>query len=339
MRLVLLAVLLLSLGCEDTNPSANHSGGSGGSGTSSNSSGAGHGGGGAGSAGQSSHGGQSSGGVAGANAAEASGSGGTAAMAGGGAGASGGTSSVGGSLIGAGGEHPLPDAGCPDDGSRCPVMAVGDSITWGVTDIGFGRGGYRLPLFHLANQGSRLLTFVGSLNDATETNVTVPDMVDGVPFPGAHEGHPGWVIQQISDTIGAAVTANQPRIVLLMIGTNDMAADFDPPSAPTRLGKVLDEVARVDPSVSVVLAQITPSQDDGLNAKIETYNAAMPALVKAQNDAGHHVSLVDMYSAFKADSNYKTSLLQNTLHPNDAGYAKMAEVWYAGIEELLPKAP
>jgi lysophospholipase L1-like esterase len=35
------------------------------------------------------------------------------------------------------------------------------------------------------------------------------------------------------------------------------------------------------------------------------------------------------------DTNYKNSLLADNLHPNQTGYAKMADVWFAALDPYL----
>ena len=42
-----------------------------------------------------------------------------------------------------------------------------------------------------------------------------------------------------------------------------------------------------------------------------------------------------MNTAFKQDPDYAVTELADFLHPNDAGYARMAEVWYAALAPLL----
>ncbi len=46
-----------------------------------------------------------------------------------------------------------------------------------------------------------------------------------------------------------------------------------------------------------------------------------------------------MYGAFTQNPAYKSELLYDGLHPNDAGYAVMAETWYAAIAEFLSARP
>ena len=51
---------------------------------------------------------------------------------------------------------------------------------------------------------------------------------------------------------------------------------------------------------------------------------------------GKHIVLVDMYDAFTKNPAFKTKLLANSLHPSDAGYSVMANVWWDAIGQLLP---
>jgi lysophospholipase L1-like esterase len=126
-----------------------------------------------------------------------------------------------------------------------------------------------------------------------------------------------------------------PNIITLMIGTNDVDTNADLPNAPMRLGGLLDTIIATDPTVLIVLAQIVPTTDDGENVNVKAYNDAMPALVKTRTDAGKHVVLVDMYDAFLANANYKAQYMSDKLHPRDAGYSEMADVWYAAIGPLF----
>jgi len=41
------------------------------------------------------------------------------------------------------------------------------------------------------------------------------------------------------------------------------------------------------------------------------------------------------YGAFTANSDFKSKYLSDKLHPTDAGYVVMGDVWYDAIAELL----
>jgi lysophospholipase L1-like esterase len=133
----------------------------------------------------------------------------------------------------------------------------------------------------------------------------------------------------------AAITADKPHIILLMVGTNDIDLNLDVATAPTRLGALLDKITTDAPSALLVVAKTTPLNYDAGNARVQAYNAALPALVTSRVNAGKHILFVDMYAPFVADANFKTSLLADQWHPNPAGYAIMSGVWYDAIKSYL----
>jgi len=209
-------------------------------------------------------------------------------------------------------------------------MPFGDSITDGYGNA----GGYRVELFRLAHQAGKNITFVG-------TGSNGPPMVDGVMFPPNHEGHSGFTISPTSSRSGISPLVDTvmpqftPHIVTLMIGTNDAIDDYQMAMAPTRLGSLIDSIYAELPNVLLVVAQPIPSQDDALNTRLQTYNAAIPDVVQDRADAGRHILLVDMYSPFTQNPSYKTQLLKDTWHPNDAGHVILGERWYATLADSL----
>ncbi len=219
---------------------------------------------------------------------------------------------------------------CPTDGSPCKIMPFGDSIT-----DGFGTaGGYRVELFRLAHQAGKNITFVGSGSNG-------PLMVDGVPFPPEHEGHSGFTIDPtqsrsgLSPLVATVMPQFTPHIVTLMIGTNDAIDDYELENAPARLGALIDSIFAKLPDVLLVVGRPIPSQDDALNARLQTYGAAIPAVVTVRAEAGKHIRVVDLYEPFAAVSDYKTSLLKDTWHPSEAGHVVLGAEWYAAIEGSL----
>jgi lysophospholipase L1-like esterase len=209
-------------------------------------------------------------------------------------------------------------------------MPFGDSIT-----DGYGvAGGYRVELFRLAHQAGKNITFVG-------TGSNGPAQVDGVAFPPNHEGHSGYTINNetgrsgISPLVSAVMPQFTPHIVLLMIGTNDAIDNIDLGNAPTRLGALIDSIYQQLPNVLLVVAQPIPSRDDALNVRIQSYNSGIPAVIQTRDGAGRHILLVNMYPVIANDANYKTTLLQDTWHPNAAGHALLGQTWYNALAGSL----
>jgi lysophospholipase L1-like esterase len=238
-------------------------------------------------------------------------------------------------------EHPAPAEPafqpCPRDGSACAILPLGDSITFGEGSSG---GGYRVELFRQALQASQRITFIGTAPPNGPTDVA------GQPFPRAHQGHQGFVINgggfsptaSLSLVLDDVLPVLDPHIVLLMAGTNDVNGNNNLAQAPARLIGLLDQIGVSEPEALMVVAQLTPTRDAVLNARIETFNAAIAEQLGALAAAGRHVAVVDMYTPFVQTPDYQNALLFDRLHPNDAGYAIMAGVWYEAIRALLPSA-
>ncbi|MGW1974326.1 FG-GAP-like repeat-containing protein, partial [Streptomyces sp. NPDC001889] len=196
---------------------------------------------------------------------------------------------------------------------RLAVMPLGDSITLGV---GSGtRTGYRPEIAqHLAGAADRL-EFVGSMTDPDGTR---------------HEGHSGWRIDQIQANIETWLAAAKPNVVLLHIGTNDMNRDHQTSSAPQRLSRLLAQIHAASPDTAVVLASLVPATDPAVQARVDAYNRQIPGIVAARADQGQRVVQVSMDALTHAD-------LNDNLHPNNAGYTKMAAAFTGGVRSLIER--
>jgi lysophospholipase L1-like esterase len=218
---------------------------------------------------------------------------------------------------------------CPPRGTPCRIMPLGDSITFGYGST--TGGGYRVELFSQALAAGKSITFVGS-------STSGPDTVSGAAFPKENEGHSGYSIDDSSQTKGisplvdSAIATYKPNIILLMIGTNDMHYSIDLANAPTRLGQLLDQITTDAPKALLVVAKIIPAHG-AQNTPTIAYNAAIPDVVQKRVAQGKQIVLVDMYDALKV---WSTALYKDSEHPNDTGYAMMAQTWYPAIQNALP---
>ena len=212
---------------------------------------------------------------------------------------------------------------CPTDGGPCKILPLGDSITYGIQYA----GAYRVELFQDTLNAHQNITFVG---DSSLANG--PAMVGGAPFPQDNDGHSGWTIDQIAGLVPSPALQTNPDIILLMIGTNDMYSQSQPVAqAPQRLAALIDKIIGAGAHPLLVVAQITPLQNSTWETQVQTYNAAIPALVQARAMAGKHIALVDMHTGFVV----ATMLSSDGVHPNMTGYDHMGDVWYAAIKGVL----
>ena len=189
-------------------------------------------------------------------------------------------------------------------------MPLGDSITNGYKS---SKGdGYRIQLQnHLS--GSRL-QYVGSVQSGSMAN-------------NDNEGHSGATIKQIARYAKKSLH-KRPNIVLLHAGTNDL--NNDPPtdpyrSAPDRLGALIDQIVRACPDAVVLVAQLINNAHAKTEARIKTFNSHVPGVVAQRVKAGHRVMVVNMAPVPVND-------LADGIHPIDAGYNIMGDIWFAALQ-------
>ena len=202
------------------------------------------------------------------------------------------------------------------------IMPLGDSITTGYHAT--NSNGYRKPLYlNLTNSGYNV-DFVGSQTDG--------DFADQ-----NHEGHSGWHAAEdgTDDDILTRVynwlVVNPAEIVLLHIGTNDISwgnADAN------EVNDILNEIDRYSQDITVVLAARIILRNDGKNLQTIAFNDAVEAMAAERITNGDDIIMVDMEHALTYPDD-----LADSVHPNDNGYAKMADVWYDALDNLLGVAP
>ncbi|MBT2676880.1 ricin-type beta-trefoil lectin domain protein [Streptomyces sp. ISL-14] len=190
------------------------------------------------------------------------------------------------------------------------VMPLGDSITWGV---GSSTGnGYRGPLWNRLAADGHPLDFVGTVRGGSMSD---PD----------NEGHSGYRIDQIAALADASLTRYRPNVVTLHIGTNDLQGASEVDSAIARLRSLVNQVTADVPDATVLVASLVVSTSSSEERWRGTYNQATRQIVSDAQAAGKRVAFVDMSSLTTAD-------LADPLHPNDAGYQKMADAFHRGVQ-------
>jgi lysophospholipase L1-like esterase len=206
------------------------------------------------------------------------------------------------------------------------IMPLGDSITAGRNMTGTTPGAYRDPLYTTLTQNGYTFQFVG-------TNGSCPTPALTSAHQELHEGHSGFVIERgtsghdgITDHIAAYLSNGRPDIILLMIGTNDVATGYNVDRAPERLDILISRIFSRLPDVRLIVAGVTPFKDDSKDNLAVRYNTAIAREVADHQKAGENVSFVNMHDALN-----RTTDMADLLHPSRAGYEKMADVWYMAI--------
>jgi lysophospholipase L1-like esterase len=191
------------------------------------------------------------------------------------------------------------------------IMALGDSVTDGLTLPDGTPGSFRNDLWQLLKADRRTVDFVGS-QASGEQPLGDPD----------HEGHPDWTIGQLNAKATDWLRTYQPDIILLHAGTDDLAGVSTPQAAIAALSTLVGTIVAARPAAEVFVATLIPSPSDVLNSQIRQFNEAVPGIVARR---GNQVHLVDMYSALTGAD------LADPLHPTGGGYSKMAARWFSAL--------
>ncbi|MGP4052083.1 GDSL-type esterase/lipase family protein [Streptomyces sp. 2A115] len=195
--------------------------------------------------------------------------------------------------------------------SNLRIMPLGDSITYGVGSSTLA--GYRKDLLAELS-GVDNVNFVGSQNSGSVSDAD-------------HEGHPGRRIDEIAKVADCSIPLSEPNVVLLDAGTNDINQG-QLAEAPGRLGSLIDQILADVPSAVVLVSEMGPSTNTALQPKLKAFNDNIRQVVAARAQQGKHVRVVEQ--------NLTTADLSDvgTVHPNDAGYKKMASAWAAAIYDV-----
>jgi len=201
------------------------------------------------------------------------------------------------------------------------IMPLGDSITYGMHtyDEFLNKenlvGGYRQFLWRMLKNSNKTVDFVGSKKAGEDISPAIdPD----------NEGHPGWRMADIANITYEKMAEFQPDIVLLHIGTNDLAE-----TSPDGVLNILNEIDSYEngsgKKIMVFVALIIPRQVT--DERIDTFNKNLNKALQKRILSGDRIKIVDMYrGAHLTSSDYS-----NDMHPNDTGYYKMAQVWFKSI--------
>jgi len=247
------------------------------------------------------------------------------------------------------------------------IMPLGDSITWGydqsdpVTYPGVTQtqGGYRVKLYDKLVAAGYNVAFCGSQTGNNPSDA-----------PAAAQRHEGYCGYTISRTFYAAYdptsqyggvleqipvsfkTAENPHVILLHLGSNvgsmgNVAAisaglGMNGAETLTRYGlrdlsRLLDALSEKQPGAEIIVTTLLDRDHlrngtDTAQPGVVAFNAGLPALVDEHVAKGQKVHLFDMNPLVPLAD------MPDGVHPNETGYAKMADGWFTAITNLIPDA-
>lgn len=202
------------------------------------------------------------------------------------------------------------------------IMPLGDSITVGFdpslgpNNVSGYWAGYRKPLYLSLQNSGYQPDFVGSQADGQLAG----------NFDYDHEGHGGQTAAYIASNIYGWLSMNPADIILLHIGTNDLNINPQNTGAAD-VEAILNEIDNFSTDVIVVIARII--QTNPPQSYITQFNNNVQAMAEARIAAGDKIVIVNQENALTQGD------MSDSLHPNEQGYAKMANVWFNALNGSL----
>ena len=172
-------------------------------------------------------------------------------------------------------------------------------------------------------------------------------------FPGKpyiNRGISGQTTPQMLIRFRPDVVALNPKVVVILAGTNDLAGNTGP-STPAMIQDNLSSMADLARShgIRVVLASLLPVSDYGHNREGKPINQTTrrpPAQILALNDwlkkyaGAAGLTYLDYFTAMVDEKGMlKQELSDDGLHPNSKGYAVMMPLAEQAIGAALKKKP
>lgn len=222
-------------------------------------------------------------------------------------------------------------------GSHFTWLPLGDSITWGCgngvlphsPDGGCeaDAASYRIPTAQALEQANITITTLGSRSAAPASSPAAWR---------AHEGHPGWRIDQLA-AIAPAWAALAPQVVTMLVGANDCLQGDGAPLAIARMSALLNTTTALLPAAKVLVGSMLDVPSGGAKACQAAFNGALPGLVR-QADGGRgsvvYVPTAENTTGVCGDDK-STWSIGDGVHPNAAGHARVASVFALWMRKAL----
>ncbi|KAE9364197.1 carbohydrate esterase family 3 protein [Stipitochalara longipes BDJ] len=197
-------------------------------------------------------------------------------------------------------------------------MPFGDSIT----EIVCWRG---LLWTKLQEGDFTNIDFVGS---GTNQN---PAGCSTANYDKDNEGHSGFLAIDIANKkqLVGWLQKNPADIITMHLGTNDVGAQHKTEDIITAFTTLIKVMRDSNPNMKIIVAKIIPATASYYQTGIKALNEAIPAWASSMNTTQSPIWVVDQNTGMSSADE------RDGLHPNAAGDAKMAAVWYPAIVQAV----
>jgi lysophospholipase L1-like esterase len=229
-------------------------------------------------------------------------------------------------------------------------LAFGDSITscYMDTDLcAFPRCGYPQRLYDRLK--SRFISNFAYFDvgiGGERTSDGVARLADTVHNPEVYNVAPIFCPAAPSNLYPPGSTNTVPDLIIIMEGTNDVGdwAARDYPSLETIAANIRSlALTSLQSGLKVILATLTPVVPIDEHRALQGQGVALLNYEIRQIAADYQIPLADVFSFFINHPNWESELMSTALeadglHPNDLGFAVMAEVFYQTLLPLMTSA-
>jgi len=124
-----------------------------------------------------------------------------------------------------------------------------------------------------------------------------------------------------------------PKLVVIMLGTNNTGHRQDPPAQTAEgMKMILERIQKGMPGAKVLLLAVFP-REASADGKLRKINDGVNAIYKTFAD-GDRVTFMDINAKMlEADGTLTREIMPDLLHPREKGYA----IWAAAIEPFIAK--
>ncbi|KAI8626456.1 carbohydrate esterase family 3 protein [Xylariaceae sp. FL1651] len=146
-----------------------------------------------------------------------------------------------------------------------------------------------------------------------------------------NEGHSGYLATGIANLnlLTGWLKSNPADVITMHLGTNDIAYNRPTEEILAAFTTLVGVMRASNPRMKIIVAQIIPSTLPNLIPGIQSLNNAIPVWALGLTTLESPIWVVNQNKWFTGSD------LRDGVHPNLAGDAKMANIWFPALSQAL----